>query len=500
MTGGARLISGTMIRDVLACERKVALDVHGDAALKDDLSPFVRMLWRDGLAHERHVLAGAEGPVADLRDLTRAQRERGTATAIAEGVPTILGSVIQSGDLIGMPDILKLEGAGYVAMDVKSGGATEGPRKNYKREYLVQVAHYARILGQSGSGRCDVAGIVDREGDTVTYDLTLPLGRSGITGIDLHNDLLQLARAVVAGDVEATGALSATCGMCEWRTACRHELEERDDLTLLCGLGRSVRAPISAVAETVTALAAIDPATLRDLPGVGLDRLRRFAARARLMADPAAGPVIHVPLAMPGNNHAIDFDVEADPLRGLVYLHGFWHETSTGSEFVHFFAETPDAAGERQAFADAVAHFRSHRHAHWFHYSAYERTAYRDLQRRHPEVCDEAEIEAIFAPERCTDLYAIIAAKTDWPLSSYGIKSIAKACGFSWEDSDPGGANSIEWYNRYATHGDPALRERIVAYNRDDVRASARVRAALLELERTRRIEGFQRPTRRSAP
>ena len=86
-------------------------------------------------------------------------------------------------------------------------------------------------------------------------------------------------------------------------------------------------------------------------------------------------------------------------------------------------------------------------------------------------------------------------SSTDWPLSSYGIKSIAKACGFEWEDADPGGANSIEWYDQWVGSRDPALRARIVAYNRDDVKASARVREALRELGATGAIAGFRRPT-----
>lgn len=133
--------------------------------------------------------------------------------------------------------------------------------------------------------------------------------------------------------------------------------------------------------------------------------------------------------------------------------------------------------------AEAIDHFRQYRDTHWFHYSAYERTAYRGLQRRHPEVCGEDEIDIVFAPERCTDIYAIIA-----------IKSIAKACGFGWENVDPGGANSIEWYDRFVETGDNKLRNRIVAYNRDDVIASHIVRDALAELNTTGVIAAFRRP------
>jgi len=275
-------------------------------------------------------------------------------------------------------------------------------------------------------------------------------------------------------------------------------MTDADDLTRIAGLGRALRDAVETIAPTVSALALVPhPETGRatGIPGVGPDRLARFIDRARLIADPDAGPVTREPLLLPGNPHAVDFDGEGDPVRGLVYLHGFWHEVDgpgSGS-FVHFFAETADAAGERIAFAQAIDHFRLHRDAHWFHYSAYERTAYRGLQRRHPDVCAEDEIDEIFDPSRCTDLYQVIARSTDWPLTSYSIKSIAKSCGFRWEDVDPSGAASVQWYDQFVQTGDATLRERITIYNRDDVRASARVREALAELELTGRIEGFRR-------
>lgn len=494
MNSQALAISGAMIRDVHLCERKVALDIHGDAVDRDPVSPFTRMLWREGLAHEEEMLAGLGEGAADLRGLGRRDRELGTLRAMEDGADVILGSVIQHEDMIGMPDVLRRTAAGYVAQDVKSGAALEGPKGNYKKDYLVQVAHYAHMLERSGLGRGDAAGIIDRTGAETIYDLSIPLGRERIAGAELHLRLLDRARDIRTSPDAARGALSAACSMCEWKTRCRRDLIPADDLTRIAGLGRAIREPIEAIATTVSALADLDKAAIGAVPGVGADRLRRLVDRARLLADPAAGPIVREPLGLVRPAYAIDFDVEADPLRNLVYLHGFWHVAPDGTrEFTHFFAETADAAGEKAAFARAIAHFRSHRSAHWFHYSQYERTAYRQLQRRHPDVCDEDEIDEMFAAERCTDVYAIVAARTDWPLGSYGIKAIAVACGFKWDDADPGGANSVEWYDRFVTTGDPALRDRIVAYNRDDVRASEVVRDALHELEATGLIKAFRR-------
>lgn len=493
-----RLISATMLRDLLLCERKLALDFHGNGEKRVPTSPFVQMLWKDGLAHEEDILGAISGPIADLRNVERRDRTTQTSMAIAAKMPTIIGAVLCHDDLVGMPDVLRLTNAGYVAFDVKAGSAVEGPRSTYKQAYLVQVAHYAHLLSVTGQGNGEVAGIIDRNGDDTLYDLNLPLGRNGATGKERHLFLLETARAIDAGSHATIGALAASCAMCDWRAVCREELRSADDLTLLAGLGRANRDALSPIAAAIGDLAAVDAGTIgKRLPGIGAASLDRFVRRARLWIDPAAGPIAYSPLRISDNPHAIDFDVEADPMRGLVYLHGFWHDQQgKEGEFVHFFAPTLDANGERIAFATAIDHFRAHRSAHWFHYSQYERTAYAGLQRRHPSVCSAEEIEEIFHPSRCTDLYKVIARQTDWPLSSYGIKSIAKSVGFSWSDIDPGGAASIEWFDAFARTGDLALRERIVAYNRDDVIASKHVRDALTELDSTGTVARFSRSPR----
>jgi predicted RecB family nuclease len=492
-----RLISASMLRDLLLCERKLALDLVGHQDRREPTSPFVQMLWRDGLAHEGEVLAGIPGSITDLRGLAREDREIGTSIAISSRAPVILGSVLRYDDLVGMPDVLRWTDRGHTAFDVKAGSATEGPRHAYKQSYLVQVAHYAHLLELSHQGRSDVAGIIDRNGVETAYDLNLRFGRDRRSGAERHLELLAKARRIRDEQLATRGALAATCNMCDWRAVCREELRDSDDLTQLAGLGRSIRDALAPLARSLDELANLDVTRCDGPAGVGRERLTRFVQRARLWTEPASGPVAFTRLNLPTNPHAIDFDVEADPMRGLVYLHGFWHEVSGGEgRFVHFFAPTLDEAGEREAFAQAIGHFRQHRAAHWFHYSQYERTAYTGLQRRHPSVCTSDEIENIFDPSRCTDLYRVIAQHTDWPLSSYGIKSIARAVGFAWSDTDPSGASSIEWFDTFARTGDPTLRERIISYNRDDVIASARVRKALLELDGTGSIADFRRPAR----
>ncbi len=76
------------------------------------------------------------------------------------------------------------------------------------------------------------------------------------------------------------------------------------------------------------------------------------------------------------------------------------------------------------------------------------------------------------------DLYTdLIVPYSDWPTYSYGIKQIARQVGFKWRDSDPGGANSIAWYNEYlADPSRPELKQRIIDYNEDDCLAMIAVK------------------------
>ncbi|MEH3107741.1 MAG: TM0106 family RecB-like putative nuclease [Sphingomonas fennica] len=205
-------------------------------------------------------------------------------------------------------------------------------------------------------------------------------------------------------------------------------------------------------------------------------RLATYVARARLLIDPQAGAYLKAAAVLPATSEEIFFDIEADPLRDVTYLHGFVHRAGaddTTERFVSFTAENPIAADERAALAGAMAHFAAHPDATIYYYSRYERTMYRKLQARYPEVCSAEEVEALFVPPRSVDLYCDVVAKlTEWPTNNHSIKTLAKFLGFRWRDSDPSGAASIEWYDRWLKEGDRAVLQRILDYNEDDCRAT----------------------------
>lgn len=467
-----RQISGTMLRDLVQCERRFELDVTGDPAARDRVSDFVTMLWEGGAAFEDEIVAGLQGAVVDLRDVPAGERTALTMAAVDSRPDWIVGGRIETGDRLGIPDLLRWTGAYWEAGDVKSGGALDDAGRP-RPQYRAQVGHYAAIVAQLGLGPGDSAFVIGRDGGRTAYGLHAPTLRDGDSISDEVEGLVGRARSILARREVTRPALCSACSMCHWRTVCRAELDGADDVTLVAGLGRALRDVVAPVAATVTELAAVEPASLgRPLQGLGMGRLLRFRDRARLLRTPGARPFARRPLGLRRYPREFHFDIETHPLLdGLVYLHGVLDVRGGEETYVSFFAEDP--ADEGEVFAQAWDFLQSDTDAHIFYYSKFERTSYRVLADRYPSVCTRDEVEKLFSRSRATDLLGdAVLPHTEWPTHSMGVKALAKFCGFSWSDVDPSGASSIAWFDQWLRTRDPIHRERLEAYNRDDVRAT----------------------------
>lgn len=119
------------------------------------------------------------------------------------------------------------------------------------------------------------------------------------------------------------------------------------------------------------------------------------------------------------------------------------------------------------------SYLSARRDAAIYFYSKYERTTYRKLQQKYPDICTPEDVERLFEPPRAVDLYDDVVLKaTEWPTRDQSIKTLAKYLGFSWRDTHPSGAASIEWFDRWCRERKPEIRQRILDYNEDDCRAT----------------------------
>jgi predicted RecB family nuclease len=210
--------------------------------------------------------------------------------------------------------------------------------------------------------------------------------------------------------------------------------------------------------------------------GLGADRLKVFHARATMLKHPTPTPFLRAHVTLPVSSIELFFDIEVDPLQGICYLHGIVERRDGRSDqekFIHFFADEVTLEAERDAFAAAFAYFNGQADALIYYYSKYERTIYRKLQGKFPAVCSPEDIERLFDPSRAVDLYGDVVIKaTEWPTRDHSIKTLAKYLGFTWRDTHPSGAASVEWFDRWCRDRDPAVKQRILEYNEDDCRAT----------------------------
>lgn len=478
-------ITATMLYDFIQCPHRVQLDLFGNPTKRDPVSPFVQLLWERGSAFEAETIAGLQQPFLDLSGYTGSEKETATRAAMERGEPLIYSGRITHKDLVGEPDLLRRHDGGYVAGDIKSGSGEEGGSEDEedgkpKRHYAVQVSLYTDILEGVGRSAGRHAFIWDIHGREVAYDLTSPIGvRDRRTLWDVYVETLASVREITNQTQTTLPAYSSgVCKNCVWYSACSQALEAADDLTLIPELGRAKRDEMLDQVETIRAFAAADPAAFingkkTQFRGIGPDTLLKLHARAQLLANADPRPYLRAPVTLPVAKRELFFDIEADPMRDICYLHGFVERTAAGERYVAFFADQPSRDAERLAFADAVAFMQAAHPCVTYYYSKYERTYYRKLRARYPDVCTEAEIEALFDPTHCIDLFSDVVRKaTEWPTKDHSIKTLARYLGFQWRDTHPSGAASIEWFHRWTETRDLSIRQRILDYNEDDCRAT----------------------------
>lgn len=472
-------VTASALYDHISCPHRVSLDRFGDAAKRDPVSAFVRMLWSRGSAFEATVIEGLPEGTA-LIGHGDGDREAATLAAIEARAPIIQGGRIAADDLLGDPDLLIRIGDGYMPADIKSGRGEEGDGADAspKAHYAVQISLYVDVLERLNRSAGRFAEIWDINGDRVRYQLGEPRGsRTAETWWAMYESCRDEVRSILNNERVTRGALASACGLCHWHTVCREQLEADGDLTLIPMLGRALRDKMEPTMGNLADFASSDPETFvrgsrTVIPGLGADRLRLFHTRAGLLTNPDATAFLRAPVELPSNACEIFFDIEADPFRDVVYLHGFVERLDrdpASERFTSFYADEPSPEAERDAFAGAFEFMAARPHAVIFFYSKYERTMYRKLQARYPEICSPQDIEALFTTPRSVDLYCDVVTKaTEWPTRNHSIKTLAKFLGFSWRDVSPSGAESIEWYHRWVTTRDPAVRQRILDYNHDD--------------------------------
>ncbi|MGP6175632.1 TM0106 family RecB-like putative nuclease [Corynebacterium sp. A21] len=268
------------------------------------------------------------------------------------------------------------------------------------------------------------------------------------------------------------------CDSCRFWQFCAPELEAADEISLFLS-GDRAKSYRERGIHTVQALIEADlgePSALARAWREGIPVLRR---RTALQAPRAAVE--------------IDIDVEAYLDQGA-YLWGVfdgrdylpfctWDGLGGAAEAENFarfwtwlMARREQAAEQGQSFAAYC--YSAHGENHWLLGSARRFAGQRFGEFRVPT---EDEVREFIGSAQWIDMFKLVKEQLLGP-GGLGLKIVAPAAGFQWEESDFDGEESVNAYRR-AVGEDPDESERaraqLLSYNGDDCRATAVVRAWL---------------------
>ena len=408
---------------------------------------------------------------------------------------------------MGIPDLLeKMPDDTYMPIDIKSGMGFEGADEEKgdvgkpKKHYAVQLCLYNDCLKKLGYAAHNSGKVIDINGEEVEYDLIAQMGvKIKRTWWEFYEQIRQSVDLLMKNQEKNKPAMaSSTCKLCPWYNSCKKWCEETKDLTNVFFLGRSARDRINTdlSIEKVDAFLDIDVAEVMKqkekekksgnkdfLYRIGKGNLQKSLDRARILYQ-TKEPVIYETIVLPEVRYELFFDIEDDPTQEFVYLHGVYERHESKERYIDFTATKLLAEAEKEIWQEFWKYIESLPQDDYavYYYSHHEKTTYKKLQKRYPDVISMENVEKFFENPNVIDLYKIILSKTDWPVGSYSLKALATYLGFKWRDETPSGVLSIQWFNDYLESNDKDILKRILEYNEDDCKATMILKDKLVEL------------------
>jgi len=494
-------ITASKLYDFIQCPHKVWRDAYGPQEEKiDDKNPFVELLWEKGVLHEREIISKI-GSFVDLSSGTLEERIDKTLREVKKGAPLIYQGVLNYKDLLGIPDLLRrMPNGNYLPIDIKSGKGFEGLDDSEeeeimpKKHYAVQLSLYVEILLSLSLASEKKGAVIDISGRELLYSLESAQGvRNTQTWWELYLNIKNCVSELLANKVQDKPAIAGTCKLCPWYNSCKKWCLENEDLTKIFYLGRNNREILNKDLgiEKVRELKGINIPDLlakkkKDktfLKGFGETLLKKFVTRAIILEE-TKKPILHQEVKFPEVKKELFFDIEDDPTQDFVYLHGIYVRDIKSEEYIYFLAEENTRDSEKKAWKDFWDYINTLPGGDFtiYYYSHHEKTTYKRLAARYPDVVTKEQLDVFFDNPNSIDLYRVVEKCTDWPLSSYSLKDLAIYLGFKWRDESPSGALSIRWYNDFLKDHSGELLKRILEYNEDDCKATMVLKDGILKL------------------
>lgn len=444
------------------CARRVWLDNKAEIA-QAPLDPFEELVIELGLAHEREVLEALRGQY----DVREASSVDDTVRLMEEGVEVIYQAQLfdEAENISGYPDFLiRHESGAYQPADAKLSLSAD------KKDIQVQLGIYRKMLANGLPG---IVFLGDGSQDEIGEEVDA-----------LTTRFVTEMRALLASDDEPLVRYShSKCRACAYYDHCKPGFMAREDLSLLYGVdGRAVPHLEAAGVSTIAQLAAADPEAIPNVPYLKDEKKHRAVLQAKSWFDGQVYQLVDVVLPA---GQWVHFDIEDNPLTSTgekhVYLWGFLVPDYEDASFEYVWTDSEDQ--DRDGWLGFLAQIEAYR-AHYpdlvlAHYSSHEKSTIRSYARRYA-MEDNPTVEWLLGDDSpLLDLQKPVLEALVLPLQAYGLKDICKHPGlvnFQWEDDESGSQWSVVQFHEFLHEQDApakeALKQAILGYNRDDVKAT----------------------------
>ncbi len=445
------------------CRRRAWFDRNPPLALPAPADPFEALMQQRGRAHEERIRDRFDAWV-------EAESAEHTQSLMEQGTPVIYQPHLENPamGLGGRPDFLERTPRGeYRVADAKLATSLRD-----HPEIAIQLAIYRKLLNSTLPARVFLGnGAVEELGDEAFAPA--------------EAFIADMRAMLESADRPAVPYVDSRCRACPYDVVCRPDFERNRDLSLIPGLdNRSIGHLHALGISTIDDLAAADYRRMPDVPYLrSLPAKRRAVLQAQSFATGEV-VVVEPPAFPPGEWIHIDFETNplSDWTETPVYLWGLLYPPGRREDFDYCFS-SDDRASDEKAWLDFVGKVEACRERYgnplFVHYSPYERIQIANYAQRY--AMTEQPVVAWLLSEHgpLFDLRELLTKSLALPVTGYGLKEVCRErtlVNFQWEQEESGSQWSVVQYINYLKESDASKRERIrqsiLTYNRDDVRAT----------------------------
>lgn len=460
-------ITPSKIATTRECPHYYYLECFGDRSKLREVSDGEELRMQQGRLFETDVVSkipGAESVPWKYPDFKTGYVK--TMEMLKKGPAWIHSGVLLSRNLLGVPDLLKridrrssLGNYSYEPIDVKG-------HKAIQPSDILQLYAYAYLLEPLLGHRPERGGIWlnTRQVEEVVFDEELK--------IEFSHVLTQM-KQIEEKKLKTSPVQCSACDTCLWIGQCTADWVAVDHVCLLTGVGASLAGKLkSAGITTCREVSEADAKTLSTTLKRDFDATARLIQAAKSRRDNK--PYVLKKPIFPGDVPIYFYDIET--YGAITFLHGVIRLYKGKREERSFYVGSPDE--EEKAWHEFLDYVAQDNESVVYCWTNYEKgftqklwSKYEGNEAGYNHLGDHLEDHCKFVKDHFV-----------LPCRGYSLKQVAPVFGFHWQAQDAGGGNCEAWYGRWLESKDPALYEKILEYNLDDVRAMDVIHHAVTKL------------------